>query len=83
MPKTVTWRRKSLFVYLGACLIALSIGIMYGLIAHTGAMTRLLSAEAWFVLSVLLAPVGYVVQDVVADAMTVEAVPLVDQHGDP
>ena len=31
--------------------------------------------EAWFVLSVLLSPVGYVMQDAVADAMTVEAVP--------
>ena len=29
----------------------------------------------------LLAPIGYVVQDVVADAMTVEAVPLVDDSG--
>jgi hypothetical protein len=37
--------------------------------------------EAWFVLSALLSPVGYVMQDVVADAMTVEAVPAVDEHG--
>ena len=29
------WRRKSLLVYLGASLIALSILIMYGVIAHT------------------------------------------------
>jgi hypothetical protein len=40
-------------------------------------------AEAWFVLSGLLSPIGYVVQDVVADAMTVEAVPRVDEHGKP
>jgi hypothetical protein len=33
------------------------------------------------VASTLLAPVGYVVQDVVADAMTVEAVPRVDETG--
>ena len=31
----------------------------------------------------MLAPVGYVLQDVVADAMTVEAVPRVDEHGQP
>ena len=37
-------------------------------------------AEAWFVLSALLAPIGYVMQDVVADAMTVEAVPRVDDE---
>jgi hypothetical protein len=40
-------------------------------------------AEAWYVLSVLLAPIGYVIQDVVADAMTVEAVPRVDEQGRP
>jgi BT1 family len=76
------WRWKDLLVYVGAALIALSIAIMYGLIAHTPVMTGLMSAEAWFVLSSLLAPVGYVIQDVVADAMTVEAVPAVDERGD-
>ena len=34
-------------------------------------------------LSALLSPLGYVVQDVVADAMTVEAVPAVDDAGQP
>ena len=77
------WRRKFLLVYLGAALIALSIAIMYGLIAHTAAMVRLMAVEAWYVLSALLAPVGYVVQDVVADAMTVEAVPPFDEQGRP
>lgn len=75
------WRWKSLLVYLGAGLIATSIVIMYGLIAHTDAMTPVMTVEAWFVLSVLLSPIGYVIQDVVADAMTVEAVPLVDGDG--
>ncbi len=77
------WRWKSLLVYLGASLISRSIAIMYGLITQTDAMARWLSVENWFVVSVLLAPVGYVVQDVVADAMTVEAVPLVDERGKP
>ena len=54
---------------------------MYGLIIHTEEMSNYLSIETWFVVSVLLAPVGYVVQDVVADAMTVEAVPLTDDEG--
>ena len=69
------WRWKSLLIYVGASLIALSIVIMYGLIIHTDMMSQVMDVEAWYVLSVLLAPVGYVVQDVVADAMTVEAVP--------
>jgi hypothetical protein len=77
------WRWKSALVYLGAALIALSLGIMYGLIAHTGTMTELLNVESWYVVSVLLAPTGYVIQDVVADAMTVEAVPWVGVGGAP
>ncbi len=77
------WRWKAVLVYLGAGLIAASLLIMYGLIAHTAAMAAIARVEAWFVLSVLLSPIGYVVQDVVADAMTVEAVPLVDDKGMP
>ena len=75
------WRWKALLVWLGAGLIAASVAIMYALIAHTEAMTALLSAEAWYVMAALLAPSGYVVQDVVADAMTVEAVPQLDENG--
>ena len=77
------WRWKSLLVFIGAGLIAASIAIMYGLIAHTALMARMLDVEAWFVISVLLSPIGYVLQDVVADAMTVEAVPTVDACGQP
>ena len=75
------WKKKNYMVYFGASLIALSLLIMYGLIIHTEDMSEVFSVETWFVISVILAPVGYVVQDVVADAMTVEAVPLVDETG--
>jgi hypothetical protein len=75
------WRWKAGLVFLGAGLIAASLGIMIGLIGYTELMRQLMPVEAWFVLSTLLAPVGYVVQDVVADAMTVEAVPRVDLEG--
>lgn len=75
------WRWKAALIFLGALLIAASIGIMYGLIAHPGAMGSVLPLEVWYVSSVLLAPIGYVLQDAVADAMTVEAVPLFDPHG--
>jgi hypothetical protein len=77
------WRWKALLVYLGAALIAASLGIMYALITHTEAMRQLMSIEAWFVVSSLLAPAGYVVQDTVADAMSVEAVPRVRADGQP
>ncbi len=77
------WRWKSGLVFLGAGLIAASLAIMIGLLASPEAMRATMRAETWFVLSALLAPVGYVVQDVVADAMTVEAVPRVDARGRP
>ena len=77
------WRHKALLVYIGAGLITGSVLIMYGIIAHTDAMATIMKPEAWFVISTLLAPTGYVVQDVVADAMTVEAVPTIDEDGNP
>lgn len=77
------WRMKSVFVYLGASLIAISLLIMIGLLGHTETLTAIAPAEAWYVTSALLAPIGYVLQDVVADAMTVEAVPRVDPSGNP
>jgi len=75
------WRYKSSMVYLGASMIAASLLMMLGLLAEPERMAQFMPVEAWFVLSALLAPVGYVVQDVVADAMTVEAVPRVDDTG--
>ncbi|NCA71124.1 MAG: hypothetical protein EOM91_13675 [Sphingobacteriia bacterium] len=77
------WRYKSVLVYLGASMLAMSMLIMIGLLAERETMGALMPVEAWFVLAVLLAPVGYVLQDVVADAMTVEAVPRVDAAGNP
>jgi len=77
------WRWKSALVFLGAGLIAVSLLIVAGLLAYTEAMLRIWPAEIWYVMSVLLAPIGYVIQDVVADAMTVEAVPQVDEEGRP
>jgi hypothetical protein len=77
------WRWKSVLVFLGAALIAASLGIMLGLLSAPRFMARYMSIEAWFVLSTLLSPLGYVIQDVVADAMTVEAVPVVDDSGHP
>ena len=77
------WRWKSLLVYVGAAVIAASLLIMVGLIGHREAMVSVMPAEIWYVLSVLLAPVGYVIQDTVADAMTVEAVPKINEQGLP
>jgi BT1 family len=75
------WRWKGALVFVGAGMITASIAVMIGLLGYTDSMRGFWSIEAWFVLSTLLAPIGYVVQDVVADAMTVEAVPRFDEEG--
>ncbi|MFK7963606.1 MAG: hypothetical protein AB8C46_06515 [Burkholderiaceae bacterium] len=77
------WRYKSALVFIGAGLIAVSLAIMLGLVSEPVAMQAVLPLETWFVVSTLLAPTGYVIQDVVADAMTVEAVPILDASGNP
>lgn len=77
------WRHKALLVYLGAALLTASLLIMIGLLGDRATMAAVMPVEAWYVLAALLAPVGYVIQDVVADAMTVEAVPRVDANGQP
>ncbi|HOV86078.1 MAG TPA: hypothetical protein PLM79_06925 [Syntrophobacteraceae bacterium] len=77
------WRWKSFFVYLGAALMALSLLIMVGLTGFPAWMSLYLDADTWYVLSTLISPVGFVLQDVVADAMTVEAVPAFEEDGSP
>jgi hypothetical protein len=77
------WRWKAALVWLGAGMIAASLLIMVGLISHMDAMRAVMSPTAWFVTAALVAPTGYMIQDAVADAMTVEAVPRVDERGRP
>ena len=77
------WRWKAAFVFVGAGMIGASLAIMLGLLGHSEAMGSVMPLETWYVISMLLAPIGYVLQDVVADAMTVEAVPRVDDDGQP
>jgi len=77
------WRWKGAMVFVGAGLIAASVAIMIGLLGSPESMRAWASIEAWYIAGALLAPIGYVVQDVVADAMTVEAVPRFDANGQP
>ena len=77
------WRQKTKLIYLGAALIAASLLIMLNVLSDPKSMAGLLPVEDWFVIATLLAPVGYVIQDTVADAMTVEAVPRTDEAGRP
>jgi len=77
------WRWKAVLVWIGAGLVATSLTIMYLLVSATGAMEQILPVGTWYVISVLLSPCGFVLQDAVADAMSVEAVPRVDDTGAP
>lgn len=77
------WHHKYKMIILGASLIAASLLIMVGLLGDPAAMKAIMPIESWYVFATLLAPIGYVVQDVVADAMTVEAVPRFDEQGKP
>jgi len=77
------WRWKESIVFLGAGFLAASISIMLGLLTHPQEMRAIMAPERWYVLAALLSPVGYMLQDVVADAMTVEAVPHVNPDGTP
>jgi MFS family permease len=77
------WHRKSFFVYLGAFMMASSLAIMVGLTGHQAFMASIMAPDVWYVISFLISPVGYVLQDVVADAMTVEAVQPYDENGVP
>ncbi len=79
----IIWRWKWLLVWLGAGLIAASVLIMYFVLTERAMMEAVMPISAWYVTSYLIAPCGLVLQDAVADAMSVEAVPKVDENGDP
>ncbi|WP_170550713.1 hypothetical protein [Ruegeria atlantica] len=75
------WRWKSLLIVVGASFITASLLIMYRLVAAPDQMAGIMPLEDWYVVALMLAPSGYAIQDVVADAMTVEAVPQSDRDG--
>jgi hypothetical protein len=77
------WQRKSFFVYFGALLMAAGLLIMVGLTGYSEWMAGILPPDVWYIISALISPVGFVFQDVVADAMTVEAVPRHTADGAP
>ncbi|WP_422030728.1 hypothetical protein [Roseovarius sp.] len=79
----IIWKWKWLLVWIGAGLLAASVFIMYLVLTERELMAAVMPLSSWYVTSVLLAPCGVVLQDAVADAMSVEAVPKVDEAGNP
>ncbi len=47
------WHRKSMFVYLGAALMAGSIAIMIGLTGHKTFMATIMALDKWYVIATL------------------------------
>jgi len=79
----LVWRYRAWLVLLGAALASCSAAILWGLLTSPSAMAAWMPADAWYVWSAVLAPLGYVLQDVVADAMTIDAVPRFGPDGAP
>ena len=75
------WRWKYLLILLGAGLMTASYGIIAGLLILPETMVQIMPANSWYVTAALLAPCGFVLQDVVADAMSVEAIPHCNADG--
>ena len=79
----IIWRWKAWLIWLGAGLVALSMGIMYLVLTQRAMMEGMLPIGTWYVISLMVAPCGLVLQDAVADAMSIEAVPNADSTGTP
>ncbi len=77
----IIWTRKTILIYLGAILMAASFTIMFAVIQFPDFFGSYLPLESWYVISVILTALGLVLQDSVADAMSVEAVPKFDRKG--
>ena len=77
------WRWKALLIHLGAALVAASMVIMYLVLSAPSMMQAILPIGTWYIVALLLSPCGLVVQDAVADAMSVEAVPVAEADGTP
>lgn len=77
----IIWPWKTILVYFGAILIAASFLIMFAVIQTPDNFEAFLPLESWYIISVILTALGLVLQDAVADAMSVEAVPHFDDQG--
>jgi hypothetical protein len=75
------WRWNLAFIIFGAILVATGIAIIIGLLADKVVMVAIMSPENWYIASVILTSTGYMIQDCIADGMSVEAVPTLDKHG--
>ena len=72
--------QRRTYVFLGAALVAISFVLLAG---AAGGWITVLSADKLYVVAMLLATLGVVIQDVVADAMSTEVVPRTNPDGSP
>jgi hypothetical protein len=72
--------QRRIYVFIGAALVAAGLLLLAG--AASGWLT-IMSADTAYVVASLLSVTGVVLQDVVADAMSTEVVPRVNEDGTP
>lgn len=77
----VFWRYRFAFLVLGALLICGGNLIVWALLLSPDVFPSSLTAESAYLIGAILPPLGFVLQDVVADAMTVDAVESYDAFG--
>jgi hypothetical protein len=77
----IFWRFKGLLICFGSLLLTTSFLIMLGLIDENQTLKAIASPNEWYVFASLLSPIGYMLQDTVADAMTIDAVRKTDGRG--
>ena len=72
--------QRRTYVFAGAALVAISFVLLAG---AAGGWIRVLAPDKLYVVAMLLATMGVVIQDVVADAMSTEVVPRTNPDGSP
>lgn len=77
------WRFKPVLILTGAVLVATQQAIMLTLLRPEGGLPQWLAPATWFVVAAALGPIGFMLQDTVADAMTVDAVRHTTASGPP
>lgn len=74
---------RKVYIFIGAGLIALGQVILIGLAARWGKLLQFGSSEQLYFLASVISVTGFVLQDVIADAMSTEVVDRLDADGNP
>lgn len=73
------YHKKNVFIFIGSVFIFLSFYLIIGIISKNALVLSLAPPNSLFIFSSVIGQLGWVLQDVVADATTSEVVPSVDE----